>query len=460
MGLLVKNGEIITASERYFADIWCGGEEISRIEKNIQPPPNATVVDAKGKYVFPGFVDPHAHIYLPFMGTYGKDNYTTASKAALLGGTTCFFDFVIASKTEQPLAALETWNKNSGGKSACDYAYHIAVTRFDKESESQLREIVGQGNPSFKIFLGYKGALGVEDDELFNTLSLAKELGVITTAHCENAIAITALQQRFLSEGKTEPKWHYYTRPPLVEAEGTHHFTTFAQLTNADVYIVHLSCAESLSVAQRAQNRGVKVWIETLIEYLLLDKTYAEQANFEGAKYVMSPPLREKHNQDILWCGLNQGLISTVGTDHAPFDFADQKRMGINDFTKIPNGIPALQDRVNMLYSYGVLTGKLDIHRFVAVASTEPAKVFGLFPRKGTIQPGADADLVIYDPKYEGKLSAKTHAMNVDYNAFEGWSINGRPDTVTVRGEVAVSGGKFVGKIGRGTLLSREPTHF
>ncbi|MCC6749078.1 MAG: dihydropyrimidinase [Deltaproteobacteria bacterium] len=460
MSLLIKNGEIVTASERYVADIFCEGETITRIGKNLAPPPGATVIDATGKYVFPGFIDPHTHIYLPFMGTFSKDNYTTGSQAALVGGTTSFIDFVIPTRKDQPLAALSTWNSQSEGKSACDFTYHMAVTRFDEGIERELTEIVGQGLPSFKIFLAYKGAFGIDDTELFHTLRLAKKLGVMTTAHCENETAVVELQRRLLGEGKTGPEWHYHSRPPLIEAEGTHHLMTFAELHDAHVYIVHLSCEEALRAALDAKLRGVNVWVETLIQYLLLDMTYAERPNFEGAKFVMSPPLRDKRNQSVLWNALRHGIVCTVATDHAPFDFSTQKPMGKDDFTKIPNGIPALEDRVNLLYTYGVKAGKLDLQRFVDVGSTQAAKLFGLYPRKGAIQVGSDADLVVYDPAYEGKISASQQVMAVDYNPFDGWPVKGRPHVVTVRGEVAARDGKFVGTVGRGRLLKREPTHF
>ncbi|MFN0057651.1 MAG: dihydropyrimidinase [Planctomycetota bacterium] len=460
MSLLIKNGEIVTASERYVADIWCDGETIRRIERDIQPVPGAEVIDARGKYVFPGFIDPHTHIYLPFMGTFSKDNYETASRAALIGGTTCFIDFCIPGQSEAPRAAFETWEAQSAGRSACDFTYHMAVTHYDRAVAEQLRHLVAsEGLTSFKVFLAYKGALGVSDEELFGTLTLAKQLGVITTAHCENADAVLELQRQLLAQGKTGPEWHYHSRPPIVEAEGTGHLMTFASLTGAHVYVVHLSCKEALDEALRAKANGVNAWIETLIQYLLIDKSYAERPGFEGAKYVMSPPLRERGNQEILWNALRQRFISTLATDHAPFDFGGQKVMGKGDFTKIPNGIPALEDRVNLLYTAGVKEGRIDLHTFVDCASTQAAKIFGLYPRKGTIQIGADADLVVYDPKFEGTISAKRHAMNIDYNAFEGFSVHGRPQVVTVRGEVAVRDGKFVGTVGRGRRLRREPTH-
>ncbi len=460
MSLLIKNGEIITASERYVADIYCEGEQITRIDKDIAPPPGATVIDASGKYVFPGFIDPHTHIYLPFMGTFAKDTYETGTKAALMGGTTTLIDFCIPMRNEEPLAAYDTWNTHSEGKACCDYTYHMAVTRFDDGTESQIRELVSKGLASFKIFLAYGGAFGIEDEELYKTLKLAKELGVITTAHCENATLVDALQAELIAEGKTGTKWHYYSRPPRVEAEGTNHLMTFAELIGAHVYVVHLSCDEALREAMEAKYRGVNVWVETLIQYLMLDMTYAEKPGFEGAKYVMSPPLRLKHNQEVLWNAIQHGAISTLATDHAPFDFEGQKPMGKDDFRMIPNGIPSLEDRVNLFFTHGVKGGRIDLHKFVDAASTQAAKIFGMFPRKGTIQIGSDADLVVYDPNYEGIISADTHTMNVDYNPFEGWPIQGRPHVVTVRGEVAVQEGKFVGTVGRGQFISREPTHF
>jgi dihydropyrimidinase len=460
MSLLIKNGEIITATERYVSDILCEGDTISQIGPSIEPPAGAEVIDATGKYIFPGFIDPHTHIYLPFMGTYSKDTYTTGTQAALVGGTTTIFDMCCPSRAMSATEGWNTWNAQSAGKACCDYSYHMGVTKFDDASAEQLRAIVAAGVSSFKIFLAYKGAFGIDDPELYATLKLAKELGVIVTAHCENETLIAERQKELLAAGKTDPAQHHESRPPLVEAEGVHHLMTFAELTGASVYIVHLSCEEALKNAVEARLRGVDVSVETLIQYLLIDKTYAEKPDFEGAKFVMSPPLRDAKNQPVLWNALRTGLIQTVATDHAPFDFKGQKPMGAADFTKIPNGIPALEDRVNLLYTYGVKAGRLDLHTFVNVASTQAAKLFGLFPKKGAIQPGSDADLVIYDPAYRGKISAATQVMNVDYSGFEGWPIEGRPSVVTVRGEVAVRDGQFVGTLGRGQFLQRTPNHF
>ena len=459
MPLLIKNGEIVTGSQRYVSDIFCENETISRIDKNIPAAPGTEVIEAAGKYVFPGFIDPHVHIHLPFMGTFARDTHETASRAALAGGTTTFIEMICPGRTDKPLEAFELWLGKAQGKSACDFTFHMGVSRYDDEAERDFKEIVRRGVSSFKIFLAYKGALGVTDDELFKTLRLAKQLGVITTAHCENADLVLELQKQLLAEGKTGPEYHYWSRPPLVEAEGVHHLMTFARLLDAHVYIVHLSCEEALRAAVAGKGRGVKVWAETLIQYLLLDKTYAERPNFEGAKYVMSPPLRDRSNQNVLWNGLRDGVIGTPASDHAPFDFATQKRMGERDFPKIPNGIPALEDRMNAFYTCSVKRGRVDLHRFVDAAGTQAASLFGLFPRKGTIQPGSDADLVVYDPNYRGTLSVKTQTMNVDYNPFEGMAIEGRPHIVTVRGQVAVRDGRFVGQAGRGRFLPREPSH-
>ena len=459
MPLLIRNGEIVTADSRFRADIYVEDETITRIGEHLDAPVGAEIVDAAGKLVFPGFIDPHVHIYLPFMGTYSKDTYVTGSKAALVGGTTTLIEMCCPSRRDDTLKGFELWMSQAVGKSACDFTFHMGVTKYDSATEGQLREIVASGISSFKVFLAYKGALGIDDTELYRTLALAKKLGVIVTAHCENETLVAERSAQLLAAGKTDPGQHHESRPPLVEAEGVHHLMTFAELTGAATYIVHLSCQEALAAALAARQRGLRVSVETLIQYLLLDKTYAERPEFEGAKFVMSPPLRDVRNQEILWQGLRDGLVNTVATDHAPFDFSDQKVMGKNDFTKIPNGIPSLEERIKLLYSYGVKTGRIDLHTFVNVASTQVAKLFSLFPRKGTIQLGADADLVVFDPNYRGTISAKTQLMNVDYSAFEGWEIQGRPSVVTVRGEIAARDGQFTGTIGRGNFLKREPQY-
>jgi dihydropyrimidinase len=393
------------------------------------------------------------------MGTYARDTYETASRAALVGGTTTLIEMVCPSRADDPVEAYELWKSKAVGLSACDYAFHMGVTRFNDQTPAQLRQVVDDGTASFKVFLAYKGAFGVDDTELYRTLELAKRWGVIVTAHCENADLIAQLQRQHLEGGRSGPEWHEPSRPPIVEAEGVHHLATFAEITGAHVYVVHTSCDEALRTAHAARRRGVRMWVETVIPYLILDKSHAEFPSFEGAKYVMSPPLRAKHHQQSLWNALWAGLISTVATDHAPFQFEGQKEMGVADFTKIPNGIPSVEDRVNLLYTFGVCRGRIDLPRFVDAASTQAARLFGLFPRKGTIQIGSDADLVVYDPNYRGKISAETQLMNVDYSAFEGMPIEGRPSAVTVRGKVQARDGRFIGQQNRGQMLRREVTH-
>jgi dihydropyrimidinase len=457
--LLIRNGEIVTADSRCRADIYVESETVTRIGRDLEAPPDSEVIDAAGKYVFPGFIDPHVHIYLPFMATFAKDTHETASIAALVGGTTTYIEMCCPSRMDDALEGYHLWRSKAEGNSACDYTFHMAVSKYTGETESQLREIVRDGISSFKIFLAYKNFFGVEDCEMYQALALARKLGVIVTAHCENAELVAQLQQELLRAGKTGPEWHEPSRPESVEAEGTHHFATFLENTGATGYVVHLSCESALQAALSAKERGVRIHIESVIPHLLLDKTYAERAALEGMKYVMSPPLRERRNQRVLWNALNAGLVDTVATDHCPFD-TEQKLMGRDAFTQIPNGIPGIEERVNLLFTYGVKRGKLDIHRFVDAASTRAAKIFGLFPRKGTIGVGSDADLVIYDPNYNGVISAARQYVNNDYNGFEGMRIEGRPAVVTVRGKVQVRDGEFVGERARGRFLSREPSHF
>ncbi len=459
MALLIKGGEIVNAETRTRADILIEGETIQAIGLGLDAPPGTEVIDAAGKLVFPGFIDPHVHIYLPFMATFAKDTHATASQAALIGGTTTFIEMVCPARNDDALEAYSTWKQKAEGASACDYAFHMAVTRYDGDkTEAQLREIVADGTASFKVFLAYKNFFGVNDEELFQTLKLAAGLGVITTAHCENAELVAQLQQLLLAEGKTGPEWHEPSRPEAVEAEGTARFATFVEETGATGYVVHLSCAPALRAAVEAKLRGVKLHVETVLPHFLLDKTYGERPGLEGMKYIMSPPLRHERNQPALWHALQAGMIDTVATDHCPFD-KEQKLLGAKAFTQIPNGIPGIEDRVNLMYTYGVKRGRLDLHRFVDALSTRPAKLFGLFPRKGAIAAGSDADLVVYDTAWRGKISAATHHVNNDYNAFEGFELEGRPSVVTVRGKVQVRDGVFVGEAGRGRMLRRTPHH-
>ncbi len=462
MALLIHGGRIITATEDFTGDIYAEHETITRIEPHIDSKlvaPGAEIIDARGKCVFPGFIDPHVHIYLPFMGTYAADDYESASKAALAGGTTTLIEMICPGATDEPVAAFELWKSKAEKLAAVDYTFHMSVVRFEEHIRAQFREIVKAGVASFKVFLAYKGALNLSDEHLFAAMKLAKDLGVIVTAHCENADAIDALQKSLLAAGKIGPEWHGPSRPPIVEADSVHHLCTFAELLGTHVYIVHTSCEPAVRAALAARQRGVNVWIESVIPHFVLDETYVARPAFEGAKFVMSPPLRAKANQNVLWNGVKSRDISTIGTDHAPFRFEDQKKMGRDAFTKIPNGIPSIQERVDLVHTCGVAAGRLGLQAMVDACSTQAAKLFGLYPKKGAIQLGSDADLVVYDPSYRGTFSKECSYSNVDYNAYEDWEQKGRAAVVTVRGQVQARDGEFVGTIGRGQFLKREPTH-
>jgi dihydropyrimidinase len=456
MALLIKNGELVTPQGRRRADILCDDERISRVSAGIGAPPGAEVVDAAGCYVFPGFVDPHVHVYLPLKTTCSKDTYETAGVAALMGGTTCFIDFCSPERDQTPLEAWEIWDKQSRDHAACDYSYHMAVTRFDESIAEQLSEVIRRGVTSFKVYLAYKDSVALPLDQLDALLAFASRERVLIMGHCEDADEIERRQIELIRAGKTGPEWHYHSRPPEVEAAGTRLFLEMARKRGAPAYVVHLSCREALEAARGVGTIGRAAWIETLISFLVLDRTYAERSDFEGAKYIVSPPLRDRDNQSVLWQALAAGEISTVATDHAPFDFVGQKSLGCQDFRKIPNGMPTLENRIHLLYAFGVLGGHLTLEKMVEVAATNPAKLFGLFPRKGCLDVGSDADLVVFNPRASTAISARTHHMNVDYNPFEGWNVPGRVDTVVARGKVVCRDGRFCGKAGEGRFLARS----
>ncbi len=413
-------------------------------------------IDATGKLVFPGFIDPHVHIHLPFMGTNAIDDHESATKAALVGGTTTIIEMICPGPDDEPAKAFAEWNGLAEEGACCDYTFHLAVVRFDDIAKAQLRKLVAEeGVQSFKIFLAYKGALDMNDENLFQLMQLCEELGVTLTAHCENAEAVDSMQKKLLAEGKIGPEWHEPSRPRSVEADGVNHLCSFAELTGASIYIVHTSCGIAVDRAIEARGRGVDVTVEAVAPHLVLDKTYAEQPDFEGAKFVMSPPLRDEEEHDALWRGLASGAISTIGTDHAPFAFKGQKDMGTDAFTLIPNGIPSIQERVDLIHTHGVCTGNIEMQTMVDACSTNVAKQFNMYPQKGAIAVGSDADIVVYDAEYVGTFKHEDGLSKIDYSGFEGMERKGRSDVVLLRGNVVAEKGAFVGETGAGSYIPR-----
>ncbi len=452
---VIKGGTIYSPEGIFVGDIGITGETIQEINEGGKLE-GTTIIDATGKCVFPGFIDPHVHIHLPFMGTNAIDDHASATKAALVGGTTTIIEMICPGPDDEPADAFAEW-KTLAEEGACsDYSFHLAVVRFDDIAKKQLRELVSsEGVQSFKIFLAYKGALDIGDENLFDLMQLCVELGVVLTAHCENAEAIDLMQKKLLAAGKTGPEWHEPSRPICVEADGVNHLCAFAELTGASVYIVHTSCGIAIDRAIEARGRGVDVTIEAVAPHLVLDKTYAERADFEGAKFVMSPPLRDKVEHDALWNGLASGAVSTIGTDHAPFSFREQKTMGTDAFTLIPNGIPSIQERIDLVHTFGVCTGKIDLQTMVDTCSSNVAKNFSMYPRKGVLAVGSDADVVVYDTEFVGIFKHEDGLSNIDYSGYEGLERRGRADTVLLRGKVVAEQGKFVGRAGAGNYISR-----
>jgi len=416
MSVIIKNGRVVTATDDYIADVFIEGETVSAIGKNLPNKADQTI-DATGKLVFPGGIDPHVHLDLPFMGTLSSDNYETGTKAALFGGTTSLIDFAIQTQGKSMYNAVEEWNKKSEGNALCDYSYHLAVTDFNPETKAEVKKLIKDGITSFKTFMAYKGALMVDDGQMVGLMHEVKEQGGMVTVHATNGDMIDHLIAKHRSEGKMSPLYHYLSQPEITEAEASGRFVDMAYYTDVPAYIVHLTCEGALNQVRDASRRNQKVFVETCIQYLLLDASLYESEGFEGFKWVMSPPLRQKKDQATLWAGLNQGLVQVVGTDHCPF-FMEQKRMGENDFSKIPNGHPAIEHRVELLYSEGVRKNRISVNKFVEATSTNAAKIFGMFPKKGTIAVGSDADIVIFDPNEQYKISAKTHHHNCDFSEF------------------------------------------
>ena len=453
MSLLIRGGEVVTGQGRQRADVWCADETITQVAPDLPAPPTATVVDATGKLVLPGFIDPHVHAYLPLTTVTAKSNFANCTRAALLGGTTCLMDFAGAGREKDFDEAWATWSAQAAGQASCDYAFHLMVRRFDADLSRQLERLVAQGLKSLKIYPAYKPALAIPDEDLLRILQFAAANDLVVMAHCENAELIPFLQRQLLAAGKTGPEWHEPSRPPMVEAEGVCKFLTFAAAARAKAYVVHLSCAEALSMADRFRDKLAQLHIETMIQYLTLDESYAARPDFEGAKWVLSPPLRRPADQDALWQALAAGRIDVLATDHCPFDFHDQKTMGRDNFTKIPNGIAGVEERIALAYTAGVVGGRLTLPRLVQVAAENPAKIFGLWGRKGGIAPGFDADLVVWDPAARRTISVANQSLDTDYNPYEGFAVQGAPEVVTVRSTIMVRNGRFCGPSGAGRLL-------
>lgn len=453
--LLIKNGTVVTASDTYQADIYIEGEKIHTIGKSIQKSADRTI-DAKGCYVFPGGIDAHTHMELPFMGTHSSDTFESGTLAGLHGGTTTIIDFAIQTQGDTLQSALNQWHEKAKGKAVGDYAFHVAVTDFNENTRKEIQGLVEkQGVSSFKTFMAYKGALMVDDRQIIGLMNEAKKFGALVTTHAENGDLADTLVQENRAKGNFTPKYHALSRPPVCEAEATGRIMDLAHQGGHPLYIVHMTCEEAVNRVRQATQRNQKVFVETCVQYLLLDDSLYLEENFGGAKYVMSPPLRKKSDQQALWKAIEQNLVEVVATDHCPFCM-DQKRMGETDFSKIPNGAPGVENRMELLYSEGVAKGRISLNKFVDVTSTAPARIFGLFPRKGTIAPGFDADLVVFDPEVKHTISAKTHHMNCDYNAYEGWQVQGKCRTTVLRGTIAVDHGKaLVGK-GFGQYIARR----
>lgn len=453
---LIKNGTIATATDTFSGDILLEDGKIVLIGADLDAE-GAELVDASGCYVFPGGIDPHTHLDMPFGGTVTADDFESGTIAAAFGGTTTIVDFCLTAKGKPLASAVETWHGKSKGKAVIDYGFHLMVAEVTNDVLIELPRIIeNEGITSLKVFMAYKNVLQADDGTLFRTLQLAKEQGALVMVHAENGDVIDELIRQALSLGHTDPIYHALTRPPELEGEATGRAAGLAGLADSQLYVVHVTCAQAVNAIAEARARGLRVYGETCPQYLTLDVSALAKPGFEGAKYVWSPPLRKPEHQRALWDALGNGGLQTIGSDQCSFNFIGQKELGLGDFSKIPNGGPTIEDRFTLLYSEGVRKGRLSLNKFVDVVATASAKLFGLFPRKGTIAIGSDADLVIFDPSVERTISAATHHMKVDYNAFEGMQVYGEPVSVLVRGEFVIKDGTFVGKPGSGQYVRRE----
>lgn len=454
MKTLIKNGRIITAVDDYNADLLIEDGTITMIARSIDLAADK-VIDANGRYVIPGGIDPHTHMDLPFGGTSSSDDFRTGTIAAAFGGTTTIIDFAVQYQGQALNQALDVWFAKAEGKAAIDYAFHLICTDLPDSRLAEIKDLIRQGVTSFKLFMAYPGVFLVDDGTIFKAMTTASEAGGLICMHAENGVVIDVLVKRALAEGRTAPKYHALTRPTKAEAEGTGRAIALAEMANAPVYIVHLSCYDALRKVVEGRDNGIPAYAETCPQYLFLDDSYYDQENFEGSKYVMTPPLRGKENQEKLWQGLKFNDLQVISTDHCPFCFKEQKELGRDDFSKIPNGGPGVENRMSLIFNGGVVSGRINVNRFVEITSTAAAKIFGLFPRKGTIAVGSDADIVIFDPNEEIIISAQSHHMNVDYSCYEGTKVRGVAKTVLSRGKVVIEEGLYIGSPGDGQFLKR-----
>jgi dihydropyrimidinase len=455
MSVLIKGGRVITAADDYVGDVYVEDERISLIGESLDVAADR-VIDASGKYVLPGAVDPHTHLDMPFGGTVTIDDVESGHIAAAFGGTTCHVDFVIQPQGMSFGEALETWQAKANGKALIDIGYHMAVT--DLHDGGTLEELAGlpdQGVTSYKLFMAYKGALMVDDETLFRTMQVAAETGALVMVHAENGDAIDVLVKEALAAGHTEPRYHALTRPPETEGEATNRAIQLSRVAGSPLYVVHVSCKEAVEPIARAREAGWDVWGETCTQYFVVDYTWLEKPDFEGAKYVYTPPPRAKENQDVLWAAVRSDVLSAISTDHCAFTWGEQKHMGRDDFSKIPNGAPGLENRLQVIHELGVRGGRISLNRMVELLCTNPAKLFGLYPRKGTVAVGSDADIVVFDPEKRLTLSAQGQHSRSDYNIYEGLEVTGSPEVVLRRGEILVEGDELVARPGSGQFVRR-----
>jgi dihydropyrimidinase len=456
MSVLIKGGHIVTAVDDYVGDVFADGGTVALIGESLDVVADQ-IIDATGKYVIPGGIDPHTHLEMAFGGTVTCDDFTSGTISAAFGGTTTLIDFCMQIPGDPfPTALAKYHEKIERCKPVIDVGFHIGVTDLLKGGTLEdLSKLPDEGVTSYKLFMAYKGAIMVDDETLFRTMATAAQTGALVMVHAENGDAIEVLVKRALAEGHTEPIWHARTRPPETEGEATNRAIQLARVAGCPLYVVHVSCKEAIEPIAIAKQKGWQTWGETCTQYLFIDETALGKPNFEGSKYVYTPPPRPKENQEHLWQAIATDILSVVSTDHVPFNWQGQKTLGKDDFSKIPNGGPGIENRLHMLYTFGVRAGRISMNRFVELTSTNVAKFFGLYPRKGTIAPGSDADIVVWDPEKRLTISASTHHSNVDYNLFEATEVRGAPDVVLVRGQVIVKNDELVGKPGDGQFVKR-----